>query len=701
MSYAIEAGAVRWSGRKIRGASAGSFRALGGRLGIDADHVYLAGRPQKADAASFELLSAGYGRDAERAYLVMETKLKPIPGADAASFEALGQYYARDKAKAYFQASRLRLKKGAGSLDNLREIGAPFATDGAWLYFAGSQLEPPATGDAPFDFTQATLRAFDFNTINMPDALLTDGACTYYRSWTLPWTDVTGIDAAAAERLGDGVAGLGNRHYLWDGQRLYFEGDEVSAARGHTPRLIGSGAVEAGGVLYSGAEAVRDVDPSELRWIAGGTYSAPAGLVLLDTISGEATHHPRAACLTLEEAIRALLDRLVPVVASLADRYLPVECSPQDFDYDQPAPAGVPDFELVSADAGRTILRAGGRSIEAPTAALLTQASSIWAASRGAQDRLRVWIGYGTMLPKNDPLHEQLAKRFPLEFLDMAGALHAAGDPGNAMLIAHLVLGRALRFGAPETEHYAHLAHGLAGAGRHTPSWHNIEKTTNFGVVKLLSAPGVLVSDDPRSRHDLASTLTAAAIECNKKDRAVPLATQAILQRLDAEPLAFLRETLLGSLDMCCTAATLAADMGQAWPYPDLELAARRMIDEGANVDLGRVRLIEALYGQNRAEEAAAVEAGRPVDDPSGDQLPGPYVHRQRFHSFGAAALAARVRALPALARIRGEDQLPDRIEQLRRDLRGLRSAAASAGRGADRPDLDHIESELADRAGN
>ncbi len=696
MSYAIEADVVRWSGRKIRGASAGSFRALGGRLGIDADRVYLAGRPQNAEAASFESLSAGYARDAERAYLVMETKLKPISGADARSFVALGSFYARDRERAYFQASRLRLKKGAGTLDQLREIGAPFATDGAWLYFAGSQLEPPAQDGAPFDFAKASVRAFEFHAINMPDVLLSDGARTYYRSWTLPWTDVTGIDVAAAERLGEDVALLGNQHYLWDGQRLYFEGAEIPGARGHTPRLIGPGAVQAGSVLYAGAEAVRDVEPSELRWIAGGTYSTPAGLLLLDPLSGEATPHPRAACPDLDGAVRALLDKLVPAVASLADRYLPVECSPQDFDYDQPAPAGVPEYELVSAEPGRTVVRAGGRSIEASTAALLTLASSIWAASRGGRDRLRVWIGYGTVLPKNDPLHEQLAKRFPVEFLDMASALHAAGDPGNAMLLAHLVLGRALCYGEPELEHYAHLSHELAEAGRHTPSWHGIEKTTNFGVVKLLSAAGGLENEDPRSRLDLASTLSAAAIDCNKKDRAVPLATAALLKRIDEEPLAYLREALLGSLDMCCTAATLASDMGQAWPYADLEAAARRMIDEGANVDLGRVRLIEALYGQDCAEEAAVVEASLLADERPRDQLPGPYVYRQRFLSLGAAALAARVRALPALAAIRGKGQMPDLVEQLRLELHGLRSTAALTGPGQARPDLDHIEGELA-----
>ncbi|MEM8710498.1 MAG: hypothetical protein AAGG01_06065, partial [Planctomycetota bacterium] len=109
-------------------------------------------------------------------------------------------------------------------------------------------------------------------------------------------------------------------------------------------------------------------------------------------------------------------------------------------------------------------------------------------------------------------------------------------------------------------------------------------------------------------------------------------------------------------------------------PYAELERVSAALEEHGVNASIQRVRRVEALFGQGRfAESDALLETLQDEVGPA----PGPYVHRVRYASHEAAAVAGQVRALlsPAVKPDAKEvwmETLRDRLKAL-----GVREADA------------------------
>ncbi|MEL6430647.1 MAG: DKNYY domain-containing protein, partial [Planctomycetota bacterium] len=494
MSFEVEGGVVRWKGRVVKGADAGTFETLRGPVGADASTVWFGAKAQKVDRATFEVLGTHYAKDANAVFYALETKLKPVKGADASSFEALGSYYGRDAASGYFKERRLKLVKSAtGSLDGLREIGAPFATDGGALYHAHQriQVSNDGYGDAPrelpdIDLGSARLRAFGYNEVNCPALLLDDGRATLWRTDSWRWFDVSGVDFESARELGPDD--VWRRRFLSDGSVLFAGGARVEVPEGIEPILVGEDVVEVGDRVLRGAERLDGFGPGELRWLGGQHYQTSGETVTL-TPDGDLARRGRPPVPALADALRALVLPASELFASIADRYLPIEATPSDFDYDVSPPGGAVELEVSSATSAIARFRVGDEAFEAPPGALLTQLTSAWALSRGRADRLLVFAGYVWMGPHAHSIQDELARRFPEACGNLVAALFAAGAEDCAALHVQRGVAALERDEEGLAALLARIPFEMAASVRYVPHHHAIDVTTNFAVVKLMAEP--------------------------------------------------------------------------------------------------------------------------------------------------------------------------------------------------------------------
>lgn len=694
MAYTIEAEAVLFEGRRVKGADAATFEDLGGGLGRDRGAVWVGTRRQAADAASFEVLGEGHARDRDAVYHRMATKLKPLKGADPATFESLGEFYGRDRRHVYFEAKRVRLKKGAGTAGSFREIGRPFGTDGAWLYFGAQQLDPPPAGAV--DLSRAVYHAFGFCAVNCPNGILSDGERHALRTWPGEWAEVPGIAPERAGPLGADLPGRFADDFVTDGEGLWFRGQELSAARGEDLEVLGPTVVRAGRRAFAGTDEIQ-LDHLDPVWLADGLYVDPSGVMELPPVVRAPSTPERIAPLapppTVADALGALLDRAVPLVAAIADRHLPVEWRVDA------APEGeLPPVRFeVRGGPGRAVTIEGeGAAFEADAAGWLGIACRLWASSRDRRDRFCAHFNGSTGYPDTDRLHALVLRRCTAEAMALAAALCAAGERLEGQLLAHMLIDRARVLGVTRGERrtdpvaLAALGPEAARGARYGRRRYDIGKTTNLGVVKVMSTSPDLEDPDPRVRREAVETLGMAAFAAARAEKALPLAAGPLIARLEGDPSPMVRECAAVALEMASLNGFVAAEMGRSYPYAALEGIAAALVRFGSNVDVNRVRLIEALCGLGREEEARALEEELLAEVDPGAPCPGPYVNRARFQDFRAAALAARARALPGRGKELPRDELLARADGMRAELEALREEA-----GGDRPDLDDIASRL------
>lgn len=95
---------VFYDGRKLEGASAGTFREMGAGYAKDAFRVYYRGRLLgDASSNSFQEIGGGYAKDAFRVYYCG----RKLDDASASTFQYAGKGYGRDSFNTYFQGRKI------------------------------------------------------------------------------------------------------------------------------------------------------------------------------------------------------------------------------------------------------------------------------------------------------------------------------------------------------------------------------------------------------------------------------------------------------------------------------------------------------------------------------------------------------------------------------------------------------------------
>ena len=192
----------------------------------------------------------------------------------------------------------------------------------------------------------------------------------------------------------------------------------------------------------------------------------------------------------------------------------------------------------------------------------------------------------------------------------------------------------------------ARIPFELVDLVRYEPIRRGISVTTNLGVAKLLAKDELFSHVDFRVRWEAANLLTGVLSASAKTKQILKVALAPLLERVANEPVGIVREAFMAALDTAAVSLTVAAEGAREFEYDTLEKVARTLIAAGVNVNINRVRLVEALFGQGRDDDAEAVIVELQVED--GDEpwpTPGPYSHRERFLSLEAAARASKERA--------------------------------------------------------
>jgi len=102
--YQITSNAVLYNGRKIKQASASSFKVLEDGYAVDAFEAYYLGMVIKgASSSSFKYIGEGYAKDAFSVYYLG----KEIKGASSSSFKILGNGYAEDTFETYYLGRKI------------------------------------------------------------------------------------------------------------------------------------------------------------------------------------------------------------------------------------------------------------------------------------------------------------------------------------------------------------------------------------------------------------------------------------------------------------------------------------------------------------------------------------------------------------------------------------------------------------------
>ncbi|MEM6733227.1 MAG: hypothetical protein AAF658_16835 [Myxococcota bacterium] len=353
-------------------------------------------------------------------------------------------------------------------------------------------------------------------------------------------------------------------------------------------------------------------------------------------------------------------------------------------------------FKVLGGDGRRvTIEDATGAEFDADAEGWLGIASRLWAAAREERDRFCAHFNGYTEYPDCDRLHVLVLRNCAPEAMALATALCAAGHTEEGQLLAHLVFNRAEALGGVRHESVdvttlSKLSVEAARGARYQRRRPFIDLTTNLGVVKAMADSSDLEHEDPRVRREGVETLAMATFAAAKPEKVIPVAATTLLARLEEERSALVRECVAVGLEMTAVKCTVAAEGGDAYLYDSLDAVASALIRFGSNVDLNRVRRIEALYGLGREEQSTELEAALLEDIRDVDQCPGPYVNRPRFLDFGAAALGARIRALGARTKSLSRDELSAKRGALRTELEAQRAAAHCP-----RPDLDELSRYL------
>jgi hypothetical protein len=627
--FSIVEGAVQFKGRAIKGV--------------------------EVEAKTFEVLGPNHAKDANQVFLVMETKLKPIKRAAAATFRVLGESYGTDGERVFFRDKAVRLKKGAGGPGSFRELDLNYGSDGYWMYFGTQQVEPPAA--SAFDLASARMRPFTVNAVNRADAVLTDGSLVFLSIRGGEWVPLKGARFDELRRVGEGLVGRGRFLFVSDSRNVWFRGESLAGIDASKARLVGSSVIEDDESVFCGRERLAHA-PGDLRWVSDDLYRTQDALLRLSPEVMQSGDDPlvarRDATLPADVggAFAALIDRVLPLAFTTFDRFLPVESNVQRVDFETPPPGGTPQCEVHALEDGKVEIRAEGQAVVGLPSAWLSMLSRLWSLLRGRSDGFLVYVHVGGMLPDADRFGAELARRVAPELVGLAAALDSAGYEDESSVVVHHVLVRARALAdrndlrGEALRSLPHVPWGFFDAPRYECLTHRIDVTTNLAVAKWLVKEDQFDHEDPRVRWDVANVLNGVVLASNKTKAILRVVLEPLLERTRNEPVGIIRELFWTALDSAAIALTVGADIGRAYEYELLEEVAEALVAGGVNVNLNRVRLIEAYFGQGKDEPAAALMDDLRAEDGADPwPTPGPYTNRERFPSLVAAAEAARERS--------------------------------------------------------
>lgn len=576
---------------------------------------------------------------------------RQLKDVDPATFQIVGEQYGRTPESAWFRAKRVRLKKNVGgTVEAFREIGPGVATDGAWLYNGTRQVPPPPpTRDGSFDWRIATYIPLEephfmhLDGRSMGRGVVSDGQRHF----------VGGDDAGVwFEVPSDRIRPLSGTDYLTDGTTHFFhDGREVVGARGRAIHGIAPQIVAAGDELFLGAEPFPDPrwEASDLQWVFDAYVRAGDALLEVDARAGEVHEIPAPPAVELPQAATAFLEVVLPCMAYALDHCLPVatmglSALREPF---QTAPDTAPfAFLLLEATPGRICIEVEGTEFAAPPGAWYELACRAWAHTRGRDLRLVALMDFATTLPSPRALADEVLMAAEEQAMAYAASLDRAGATDAAGMIAFWTMCKLPRRG------------GLAPAGLAlyltpgTGAWARYQRDylthirTNLAAVRFVLREGRLAHPDARIRFDSLDILVGATLDAAKADKVLPLAVPALIERTEREQDPTLRTAAWIGLDGCTVKALVSAEVNRVAVYDELERATRHLIAHGVNPDLNRVRLYEALWGQGRDDEAAALEAELAASGAAHRPYPGAYVRRPVAADVQAALQAVRERAV-------------------------------------------------------
>jgi hypothetical protein len=661
MTYDIADDKVLWLGKPVKAADAKTFEILHEKIGRDASHVFFGASQAKVDAKSIEILSDGYARDANIAYEILQTKLKPLKKADAKSFEALSATYARDRRSAFFRDKPLR----KCNLKALRPIHKLLATDGERLFWTNTPLPLPP---APFDMEHVSAEVSGKYEVNRPAIVLHDGArVVFMTDGEEKWSAPVGADPATFEIL----------EPLWqlyqkDRNHVYFRGKPLAGADPASAEMLGKHILRCKAGLWCGSIALHEefeaedltpetpaairarIDPKAIVWADDNLYRDSAYVWRMRMLRrGDDNPVIEAIARTLppatdcDAALRTAYGKIAEILFHIFDTWLPLELGTNDLDeeLDKALKDGkrkipvtaMPDYKMTRKGSMISVSVTGLAIAEVPVSGWLTLFSTLWASAGGRRDRLILYPQVGYMLPDGDEMVVRIATRLQDELIDLANALHAAGETHEANAIAHQVLYRGHRHSDLRPALVARCAPDLLAMLHYDERHYEFSQTTNLAAARQVIATKMLEDPDFRVRYEGCRVLHSTTANTNQDKHFVNEIIPAVTARLEKEQAGYVREMLHAIVEcMLVRGFRIPGNTDiHALMAPYVELQLKHQV----NTDLNRGRKIVALLAAGRDEDAAAAQQEL-LADVSEQKAPPMYSSNMAFRTWELWLLA-------------------------------------------------------------
>ncbi|MCC2096412.1 MAG: DKNYY domain-containing protein [Hyphomicrobiales bacterium] len=569
--------------------------------------------------------------------------------------------YARDARTAYFRDRPLR----KCNLQALQPIHKLLATDGERLFWTNTPLPLPP---APFDMTHVMAQILNDYEINRPAIVLHDGKrVVFMTDDEATWFAPDGADPTTFEILEPRW-----QLYQKDNAQVYYRGEPLAGADPASAEMLGRHVVHCKTGLWCGdiplherfeaedltsdksATGPTSIDPQRFIWVRDDIYrdgthvwdiqtrrrnnDAPA----IKAVAKIAA--PQSDC---DAALHAAFRPLGEILFHIFDTWLPLEMGTNQLDeeLDKALADGkrknpvtpIPDYEMTRDGGTVTLSIAGAAIVEAPVSAWLTLLTGLWAHAAGRRDRLLLYPQTGYMLPDGDEMVIRIVRRLQDQMMDLASAFVAAGESGEADVIAHQVLYRAHKHHDLQPALVARSAPDLLGMAQYNERHHEFTQTTNLAAARQTIASGMLDDPDFRVRYEACRVLHGTTASTNQNAHFLKDILPAVSARLEQEPNGFLREMLHAIIECMLVRGFRNPDNTGIHELlaPFVELQIRNAV----NADLNRGRWIVTLLAAGKDAEAAATQKEL-LASVAGHKAPPMYSDNMAYRSWELWLLA-------------------------------------------------------------
>lgn len=601
MTYATKKDSVTWKGKRLPGVDASDFLVLSDdRFARAAGAIWMRGKALSVDASSFELLSSTFAKDKDGVFEILASKLKPVPKADPRNFRAIGQAHGEDAATGWWRGKAIR----GSQVPGLVELDPHHARDGKRIFHGKSKLSFKPKLPLHHDRIRL-IPARETNAINLCELVLLDGeravyADPRYSNHDIGWHRFDS-SAVASLRFLEG----GERTWVTDGSRLFWRGRTVTDLEERTPEVLSDAVVRIGGSVFVGpAPAPKRIDADSLVHVAHEHFADRTGLWELaarpcrkggpDLVIAQLL----AERAPLEGPLIAYPEVFLRHVTDLVFRlreHLSYEDHWRDrFGEEDPPPSRHDLAQLEIRWDGETVTLAhSDQSATGTISGWYRLAGELWAALEGSEVLYQPYPHAHYMESAGLHVQERILGGTELlamqaaEALDQLGARQAAY--GLAIQVGVRAGGgagdRALELGSDVAGWAAISAHLLAHRSYPHRS-HEIAARTYLAGAKRILESGLLASEDDRTRYELMALAHGLVCSTQKDAKFLQEIVPALRERVELEPIGFIRDLALGAIDLACRPSVFDAD----W----LEHAREHLkflIEQGVNVEVNRLRL--------------------------------------------------------------------------------------------------------------